>query len=61
MKFIIGARVKTRCGSRENPYYEYGTITDIINDGDGGTLYKVEWDNGGFDYQYDFELEEAFA
>ena len=61
MKFIIGARVKTRCGSKNNLYYVYGTITDIINDGDGNALYKCEWDDGGYDYQYDFEIEEAFA
>ena len=61
MKFIIGARVRTCCGSRENRYFEYGTIVDIIGDGDGGTLYKVAWDNECFDYLYDFELEEAFA
>lgn len=61
MKFIIGARVKTKCGSWDNPHYVYGTITNIINDGDGNTLYKCKWDNGDYCYQYDFEIEEAFA
>ena len=51
----IGTRVKTRCGSHENPYWEYGIITDIID----ADTYKVEWDGGGYDYLCDFELEEV--
>lgn len=51
---VIGTRVRTRCGSSKNPYQEYGTITVV-----DGTMYKVEWDNGGYDYQCDFELEDC--
>ena len=50
----IGTRVRTHCGSPKNPYWEYGTITAIDD-----AMYKVEWDNGGYDYQCDFELEEV--
>lgn len=49
----IGTRVRTRCGSSEHPYWEYGFITAINDDG----TYKVEWDGVGYDHLYDFEVE----
>lgn len=52
--FNLGMKVKTKCGSYESPYYVHGVITDTE-----GELFKVEWDDGGYDYCYDFELEVA--
>ena len=52
----IGTKVRTQCGSRENPWYAYGTIAEVTTI-DGETAYKVQWTDGGYDYCYDFELE----
>lgn len=50
----IGTRVKTRCGSRKRPYWVYGTITNICPDS-----YRIQWDEGGYDYLCSCEFELA--
>ena len=55
--FQIGDMVKTRCGSRENPYWEYGAIIGVHED--DSTLFKVEWGFGCYDYLLACELEPA--
>lgn len=55
--FKVGDKIKTRCGSPSEPYWEYGTITATKITEDGDTLYKVSWDDNSYDYLYDFEME----
>lgn len=53
-----GTKVRTTVGSRDARYYIYGTIANaIIEPNTKELLYKVEWDEGGFDYLGDYELE----
>lgn len=54
----IGTYVRTWCGTRDNKYYVYGTIVDTIYlKATDELLYQVQWDEGGFDYLGDYELE----
>lgn len=54
MKFKIGDRV---CVS-DSVCFGYGTITDIQREhDDSGWLYKVEYDESGYDWLCDFEID----
>jgi hypothetical protein len=56
--FKPNTQVRTWIGTREDPQYIYGTIASaIIEPNTKELLYKVEWDEGGFDYLGDYELE----
>lgn len=55
----VGTRIKTECGFLNNKYWVYGKIADITIDNDNEELFKIEWDDGGYDYLYDFEFEVA--
>lgn len=57
--FELNMEVKTKCGYFDNPYYAYGKIAEIVSVDDGCVLYKIDWNEGGYDYLYDFELEVA--
>lgn len=53
-----GTRVRTRCGGHEVGYrWEYGTIACAVDYDHGNNEYRVNWDDGGYDYLFDFELE----
>jgi hypothetical protein len=56
---MLGAKIKTRCGSQINPIWEYGKVAEVSCDKDGVPLYKIVWNNGGYDYLYDFEFERV--
>lgn len=57
--FTVGSAIKTRCGSPKEPYWEYGTVTEIRTRENGDVMYKVNWDDSSYDYLYDFEMEFA--
>ena len=56
MKFKIGNRVSVT----DSVCTGYGTITEIQREhDDSGWLYKVEYDDSGYDWLCDFEMEPA--
>ena len=53
-----GTKVRTIVGSRDARYYIYSTIAGTyIEPNTHELLYKVQWNEGGFDYLGDYELE----
>ena len=55
MEFNIGDRVRI---SDSTGCFGYGTITDAQMDhGNFGMLYKIEYDETGYDWMYDFEID----
>lgn len=57
--YQIGNRVRTKVGSFDNPEYVYANIAAIIANDNGNILYRLNYDEGGYDYMYDFEIEPA--
>lgn len=56
--FKPGTQVRTWTGTRDNPNYIYGTVTESVYlEHTQELLYKVEWDEGGHDFLGDYELE----
>lgn len=55
----VGTRVSTICTVDDNgTTFALGTIGEVIKDHCGDIMYRIDYDEGGYDFMYQFEFSK---